>query len=368
VKRTFERKARTHQRLGGWGVRRAFASVMAGACLLFVIPLVSQSSATAASPTVNPCVAAKNCKVGYIVASAVPALVSMGQGVLTESTHLGMAFTEQSIALDPNQQLSAMSAMISQGVNVIITSPLVVASFGTAITQANNAGIPVLTYDGGVEPGVTMNIANADQAAAQQMVGIVANRLKKLHKACNLGLVDGPSFIPALGARDTGMANGAKANHCKVLSTQVNTNDTLTGAAVIAHQWASQFGQKMTAVISYNDNAEMGVVSATNKKWSPLLTSYNGESPNLTELKAGRVYADLALQNAVMGEGLAYGAYLTLEGQTVPSQVNSPYVLLTKSNVAKYRADAAILQLPVGKLSFVTSGNSVNLVDSASRS
>jgi hypothetical protein len=197
------------------------------------------------------------------------------------------------------------------------------------------------------------------------MVGIVAKRLKKLHKACNLGLVDGPSFVPALGARDSGMALGAKANHCKVLSTQVNTNDTLTGAAVIAHQWASQFGKKMTAVISYNDNAEMGVVSARTKK--PLLASYNGEGPNLTELKAGRVYADFALQNAVMGEGLAYGAYLTLEGQSVPSQVNSPYVLLTKSNVAKYRADGAILQLPVGKLSFVTSGKGVNLVDSASR-
>lgn len=358
---------RTKRRHGKLRMRGILASAVAATCLMIAVPIVGgATSATAATP--NPCIAAKNCKIGYIVASAVPALVSMGTGVLTEATKLGMGFTEQSIGFDPNQQLAAVNAMIAQGVSAIITSPLVVASFETAVIAAKAAGIPVLTYDG-QDPGLTMDIQNADQWAAQQMVGIVAKKLKSEHKACSLGLVDGPAFVPALGARDKGMAAGAKLNHCKVLSTQVNTADTLGAAAIIANQWKSQFGKKMTAIISYNDNAEMGVVAATSKSWKPLLVSFNGESSNITELKAGRVYADYALMNAVMGEGLAYGAYLALQGRTVPELVNSPYVLLTHANAGKYRSDAQILALPVGKLAFVKSKSGQwNLTDSATRS
>jgi ABC-type sugar transport system substrate-binding protein len=337
---------------------RYLVSGVALASLMLAIPVVSMTGVSAASSWTPgqgvpaPCIAAKNCKFGFIVASAVPALVSMGQGALIESTHLGVGFTEQSIGFDPNQQLSVMQSMISQGVNAILTSPLDTSSIETGILAAQAAGIPVVFYDGSA-PKLTMNIENADQASATAMVGVVATQLKKLHKACSLGLVDGLAAIPALGARDKGFVAGAKKYHCKVLSTQVDTADTSTAAAGYAHQWKSQFGNKMTAIISYNDNAEMGVYSATvTGSFKPLLVSFNGESSNLKLLAAGKVFADYALQNSVMGEAMALGAYNALLGKNVPSNVRSPYVLLTKSNVKTYTSDADILNLPVGKITF----------------
>ena len=337
---------------------RYLVSGVALASLMLAIPVVSMSGASAASSWTPgqgipaPCIVAKNCRFGFIVASAVPALVSQGQGALTESTHLGVGFTEQSIGFDPNQQLSVMQSMISQGVNAILTSPLDTSSIETGILAAQAAGTPVVFYDGSA-PNLTMNIENADQASATAMVGIVAARLKKSHKACNLGLVDGLAAIPALGARDKGMAAGAVKYHCKVLSTQVDTADTSTAAAGYAHQWKSQFGQKMTAIISYNDNAEMGVYSATvTGSFKPLLASFNGEKANLQLLAAGKFFADYALQNSVMGEAMALGAYNYLLGKTVPSNVRSPYVLLKKGNVKTYTSDSDIVTLPVGKITF----------------
>jgi ABC-type sugar transport system substrate-binding protein len=165
------------------------------------------------------------------------------------------------------------------------------------------------------------------------------------------------------------MAAGAKKYGCKVLSTQTDTPDTASAAATIAEQWKSQFGSKMTGVVSYNDDAETGVYGAVaGSSWKPVLVSFNGENAELKLLAAGKVYEDDALANAVIGEGMAYGAYQVLEGKTVPTTVESPYYLLTKKNATSFTTDADILAKPVGRIAFQQSGSTYLLTDSAFKS
>lgn len=359
-------------------VLSVLAPIVSGACLLLVLPVISTSAASAATwtpgtGTPNPCIAAANCTYGYIVASAVPALVSMGNGVEAEATNLGVGYSVQSTGFNPSQQLTVMDNMISQGVSAIITSPLDVGSIQAGINAATAAGIPVIFYDGSTgsaaSPGLTLNVINLDQNAGVYMVGRIAAKLKSEGKKCQLGIVDGITAVPALDHRDLGMAAGAKKYGCKVLSTQTDTADTASAAATIAEQWRSQFSSKMTGIVSYNDTAETGVYGAVaGSNWKPLLVSFNGENAELNLLKSGKVYEDDALANAVMGEGMAWGAYQVLQGKTVPKTVTSPYYLLTKGNVKSFTTDAHILANPVGKIGFKASGSSYVLTDSAFKS
>ena len=374
---------RVVSRMGGKSKTRSrlfsfLTPIVAGACLLLAIPVMGTSAASAASWTPgtgvpNPCIAASSCTYGYIVASEVPALVSMGNGVEAEATHLGIGYTVQSIGFNPSQQLTVMDNMISQGVSAIITSPLDVGSIQAGITAATNAGIPVIFYDGSTgsaaSPGLTLNIINLDQNAGEYMVGQIAAKLKSEHKKCALGLVDGITAVPALDHRDLGMAAGAKKYGCKVLSTQTDTADTASAAATIAEQWRSQYGSKMTGVVSYNDDAETGVYGAVaGSKWKPVLVSFNGETTELKLLAAGKVFEDDALANAVIGEGMAWGAYQVLQGKTVPATVQSPYYLLTKKNVKSFTTDAIILDNPVGNIGFQQAGGNYLLTDSRFKS
>jgi ribose transport system substrate-binding protein len=359
-------------------VARIVAPIISGACLLLMLPTLSATTASAApwmpgTGVPNPCVAAASCTYGYIVASAVPALVSMGDGVSAEATNLGVGYSVQSIGFNPSEQLTVMDNMISQGVSAIITSPLDVGSIQAGITAATAAGIPVIFYDGSTgsaaSPGLTLNVINLDQNAGEYMVGQIAAKLKSEGKKCALGLVDGITAVPALDHRDLGMAAGAKKYGCKVLSTQTDTADTASAAATIAEQWKSQFGSKMTGVVSYNDDAETGVYgSVAGSSWKPVLVSFNGENAELKLLAAGKVYEDDALANAVIGEGMAYGAYQVLKGKTVPTTVESPYYLLTKKNAKSFTTDADILAKPVGRIAFGQSGSTSILTDSAFKS
>ncbi len=344
-------------RLAAGGRRWTAGALVAAAAALAVMPGAASATgrATVRDAGARPAATrhvGRHYTIGFILASPVSALIDMGNGVQGEAKRLGMGFDYESASFSSSTQLSAMSSMIARHVSAIITSPLVTKSFETSIEQAKKAGIPVLVYDGS-DPGLTMDMTNADYQAAYDMVGYVAKHLRSEHKPCDIALLQGLPVVPALGNRDKGMVAGAKANHCTVLGTQVDTADTLSSAATIADQWKSQFGSKLEAIIPYNDGAALGVVSAVSSSFNPVVVGFNGEPQNVKDVAAGRLWEDYALQNTIMGEGLAWAAYQVLTGHKVPVTVYSPYVLLTKSNAASYKGDTYFLAHPPKSFSII---------------
>jgi ribose transport system substrate-binding protein len=186
-----------------------------------------------------------------------------------------------------------MNNMISEKVDAIIMGPLNVGTLQPAITAATAAGIPVIFYDGdtgsAASSGLALNIINLNENAMVTLVGHLAGKLKSEHKKCDLGLVDGVTAVPSLDERDIGMAAGAAKYGCKVLRTETNIPSTASAAATIADQWRSQFGNKMTGVVSVNDTTEVGVYGAVaGSSWKPLLVSANGEQAALQLLAGAR--------------------------------------------------------------------------------
>lgn len=319
------------------------------------------SSNSASSPTASTSASAASAAkitVGYVLAAPVAALEAIGSGVKKEAAALGMNFIEESADFSADQQIAAMQALEAKHVNVIISAPLVPASFFQAAINAHKQGIYVLTYNK-AGSGVSYAVTNPDTQEATSIVGVLASHLKSEGKPCDIGIIEGQPTAPPLEARDIGFTAGAKASGCTVLATQVATTTTAQEGATIADAWKTRFGSQMTGVVVINDDVALGVLPVRGGQFSPAVVSLNGEPAAIQAVQNGSLYADGGLENAIMGMSLAIVAHDLVTKQPAPSLASSPYYLLTKQTVGtflKTYADSTVLAAPLGKISFVQQG------------
>jgi ABC-type sugar transport system substrate-binding protein len=307
--------------------------------------------------------AGKQIVVGYILTAPVEALEAIGAGLKIGAKKYNMKIIEESANFSSDTQISAMQALEAKNVDVIITAPLVPNTFFAAAQVAKNKGIKVMTYDR-AGPGVTLAVTNPDEQEAASMVGQLAKELKTEGKPCELGIINGQPTAGPLKARDDGFAAGAKTAGCHVLATQVATQTTTTEGATIANAWKTTYGSKMTGIVSANDEIALGALNSRKGGFNPLIIGFNGESAAVKAVANGSLWADAGLENAVMGEGLAYGAYQAATGHAVPPAVSSPYYVITKDTAATFTqqyADSTIEKLPPLNISFGNAGGQPSL-------
>jgi ABC-type sugar transport system substrate-binding protein len=297
----------------------------------------------------------KTISVGYLLAAPVSALEAIGDGIKKESATLGMNYQQISANFSADQQVAGMQALEAKHVDVIISAPLVPASFFQAAQTASSQGIHVLTYNK-AGPGVTYAVTNPDTQEAGNIVGVLAKHLRSEGKQCNIGIIQGQPTAPPLLARNTGFDAGAKAANCHVLASQVATQTTAGLGSSIANSWKTRFGSQMTGIVVINDDVALGVLPVRGGQFSPEVVSLNGEPAAVAAVKNGSMYADAGLENAVMGESLAVVAQKVATGQSVPAAAESPYFLITKDTADKFNqtyADATVLGASApGKVSF----------------
>jgi ABC-type sugar transport system substrate-binding protein len=301
----------------------------------------------------------KQISVGYLLAAPVSALEAIGKGIQKESGALGMSYQQISANFSADQQVAGMQALEAKHVDVIISAPLVPASFFQSAQTASGMGIHVLTYNK-AGPGVSYAVTNPDTAEANSIVGVLAKHLQSENKPCSIGIIDGQPTAPPLLARNTGFTAGAKAAGCTVLATQVATTTTASQGSSIANSWKTRFGSQMTGIVVINDDVALGVLPVRGGQFSPEVVSLNGEPAAVDAVRNGSMYADAGLENAVMGESLAIIAQKVVQGKPIPATAESPYFLITKDTADKFNqtyADATVLNAAKpGTVSFSQSG------------
>lgn len=301
----------------------------------------------------------KKISVAYLLAAPVSALEAIGKGVQKESGTLGMDFQQISANFSADQQIAGMQALEAKHVDVIISAPLVPATFFQAAQTAKSQGIHVLTYNK-AGAGIDYAVTNPDTQEAGNIVGVLAKHLRSEGKQCNIGIIQGQPTAPPLLARDTGFDAGAKAANCNVLAKQVATTTTASQGSSIANSWKTRFGSQLTGIVVINDDVALGVLPVRGGQFNPEVVSLNGEPAAVDAVKNGSMYADAGLENAVMGESLAIVAQKIATGQSVPATAESPYFLITKDTVDQFNktyADATVLGASKpGTISFSQSG------------
>lgn len=193
---------------------------------------------------------------------------------------------------DVKKEISMISEAITEKYDAIITLPLDTAACNDVITQAEQAGIPVITIDCGATAVHTFHLQGTDYGSGQLAGKEVA---KALNNKGNYVVLDAPAEQKAIGRMGTGFIDYMTANtQCKMLSdtsipmwSQENARNMMTD--LLTKYPAGQ----IQAIYCASDDIAMGALQAVQAagrdKEGIIIYGNVGYLPVLNAIKAGQI-------------------------------------------------------------------------------
>lgn len=194
---------------------------------------------------------------------------------------------------DINKQISMFNEAITQEYDAIIALPLDVAACNDVITQAEAAGIPVLTIDCGATAVHTFHLQGTDYGSGQLAGEIVA---KALNNTGNYIVLDAPAAQKAIGRMGTGFIDYMNANtQCKMLEdTSIEMWSQENARVAMTDLLTKYSAGQVQAVYCASDDIAAGALQAIEgagrDKEGIIIYGNVGMLPVLQAIKDGKIY------------------------------------------------------------------------------
>jgi simple sugar transport system substrate-binding protein len=239
-------------------------------------------------------------------------------------------------------QISAVRACIQQGVDVIALPPVVEDGWDAVLTEAKDAGIPVIIVDRSV---------SADKSLYAAHIGSdMVLEGKKAAEEMNKLLPDGGKIVELSGTTGSGAAVGRAKGFREALNPNIEIIDSQTGnftteegKPVMEALLKKHEGQIQGAFI-HNDNMAIGAVEAMKaagiKPGDIKIVSVDGTRGGFQLMIDGWVQADVEC-NPLLGPQVAEMALKLINGEAVEPE--------TLTNETVYYPDNAAELLPSRK-------------------
>jgi ribose transport system substrate-binding protein len=242
---------------------------------------------------------------------------------------------------DAAKQRNQVADFIVRRVNAIVLAPCDSKAVGTAIAEANKAGIPVFTADiaslskeGKVISHVATDNLAGGRLAAQALIEALGGKGKVAivdHPEVESGMLRTKGFDEELATqkKEKGVTmevvarlpgGGVKDRSYKV------TEDLLQAHADLA------------GIFAINDSTAMGAVAALEKAGKldrVKVVGFDGDPEGKAAIKAGRIYADSIQFPDKIGRTTVQHIMKYLDGEDVPPQTLIPTALYRKADAEK---------------------------------
>lgn len=241
---------------------------------------------------------------------------------------------------DQSRQLALMQTMIGSRYTALLISPISSLNLQPAIDEAAAAGIPVVDVDGAVVDSVTHFVGpiNRDMGVA------VANWfIANAPSGGKLAIIEGQAGVFSTVQRSAGFREALSARR------------TFEIVASISGQWDRQIAFDATKAIvaehpdligiyCNNDTMALGAVDAL-KSVRALerirVFGVDGTSAAYASIRAGELTGTVdVFPMTISGIGLEIAERLAVK-QRVPRVVETPKILITRENIARYDTDEA---------------------------
>jgi ABC-type sugar transport system substrate-binding protein len=241
-------------------------------------------------------------------------------------------------------QISAIRACIQQSVSVIALPPLVEDGFEAVLTEAHNAGIPVIIVDRSV---------SADQSLYAAHIG--SNMDLEGQRAAaefNKKFPNGGSVLELSGTTGSGAAVGRAKGFREKLNSNIKILDSQTGnftraeALPVMQAFLQKYkpGVDFQGIFIHNDDMGLGAIEALKaagvKPGDLFIVSVDGTRGGFQAMIDGWFQADVEC-NPLLGPQVADMALKLMNGLTIDREV------LTNETV--YYPDNAAQLLPTRK-------------------
>ncbi|NLA86910.1 MAG: sugar ABC transporter substrate-binding protein, partial [Clostridiales bacterium] len=194
---------------------------------------------------------------------------------------------------DLNKQISMINEAITGEYDAIFLLPLDVAACNDVITEAEQAGIPVLTIDCGATATHTYHLQGTDYGSGQLAAEVVA---KALNNEGNYIVLDAPAAQKAIGRMGTGFIDYMEANtSCVMLEDYSVEMWSQDNARVGMTDFLTKYPTgEIQAVYCASDDIAMGALQAIETagrdKEGIIIYGNVGYLPVLNAIKDGRIY------------------------------------------------------------------------------
>lgn len=264
-----------------------------------------------------------------------PFFVQMKAGAQAEAKAAGIDLTVTDAQNDASQQANQLQNFTSSGVDSVIVNPVDSDAVGPAVRGADEAGIPVIAADRGVNKADTATLVASDNVAGGKLAAKAL--ADKLGGKGSIVVLQGTAGTSASRERGAGFAAGIKAYPgIKVVATQPADFDRTKGLDVMTNLLQGHPG--ITGVFAENDEMALGAVKALGTKaGKPVsVVGFDGTPDGLKAVGTGTLYASVAQQPKELGKIAVRNAVRAAEDKKVADTVKVPVKVVTRQNVADF--------------------------------
>ncbi|CAL9529983.1 ABC transporter permease/substrate-binding protein [Streptomyces sp. enrichment culture] len=280
--------------------------------------------------------AAKSEKVGLSLSTLNnPFFVQIQAGAKEEAKKQGVDLTVTDAQNDASQQANQLQNFTSGSLGAIIVNPVDSDAAGPAVRSANQADIPVIAVDRGVNKAETDALVASDNVAGgRQGAKALA---EKLGGEGTIVILQGQAGTSASRERGAGFAEGLKDYPgIKVVAKQPADFDRTKGLDVMTN--LLQAHPDIDGVFAENDEMALGAIKALGSKagTSVQVVGFDGTPDGLKAVEAGTLYASVAQQPKELGRIAVTNALRAADGKKLDDTVKVPVKVVTKENVADF--------------------------------
>lgn len=269
----------------------------------------------------------KDVKVGVSISTLNnPFFVSLKDGIEKEAKEKGMKVTVVDAQDDTAKQISGIEDLILQKVDVLLVNPTDSAAISSAVQDANDEGIPVITIDRSSDEGDIETFIASDNVAGGEMAAEYL--VKELGDKAKVVELEGVSGASATRERGKGFHNIAD-KQLDVLTSQTAEFDRTKGLNVMEN--ILQGNKDIQAVFAHNDEMALGAIEAIKAAGKDIIVvGFDGNDDALKAVENGELKATIAQQPALIGEEAVNAAEKILKGEKVDEKISVPLKLVTK--------------------------------------
>jgi ribose transport system permease protein len=236
---------------------------------------------------------------------------------------------------DASQQANQLQNFTSSGLGAIIVNPVDSDAASNSVKAADQAKIPVIAVDRGVNKASVDALVASDNVAGGELAAkTIAGKLGGKGK---IVILQGQAGTSAARERAQGFANGLKAfPGIRVVAQQPADFDRTKGLDVMSN--LLQAHPDVRGVIAANDEMALGAIKALGSKAgkSVSVVGFDGTPDGLKAVEGGTLYASVAQQPSQLGKIAVDNALRALKGEKVEDMVKVPVKVVTKENVAGF--------------------------------
>lgn len=296
--------------------------------------VVNESASPAASAAAAPAAGGKTIGVSIQNREA-QFYQDMEAGMKSEAAKYGYTVTVVDASRDNSKQQSQVEDFVSQHVAAIVLTPYDSQAIGSAIAEANKAGVPVFTADianGSSQGKVVAHIASDNVQGGGQAGKLMCAAVGKAGGA--VAIIDEPE-VTSVQDRVKGFKAALAAGCPNVkIAADIDGGGERTKASSSMED-ILQAHRDLKGVFGINDDSALGAakaIDAAGAKGKVVVIGYDATPEGRTAIKAGSMYGDAIQHPDQIGSKTIDAIHDYFDKKTPAAKIAVPVGQFTKAN------------------------------------